>query len=317
MSDLNSSKSHKGKLYRKIIPTKDEVTLGNEKEADDKTQEEEIKDESKKKTTDPPPVPFHKMFQFATGSENVMIVFGCIMAIVSGLGMPVLVILFGRVTNAFVYNAMELAFKEKNISAISANINSPLTTNSSFNNSQDYLNLTAPSPSPSPSPDEQYTVHLPPGFEMNFLEEVQNFGVYTCILGAVQLIASYFMVVCLNTAADKQIFRIRVLFLKSVLRQDIAWYDEQPIGEFSSRSIADLNKLQDGIGEKLGMFIFFMSNFVVDMVIAFVYGWKLTLVILSAMPLLTIATAAFMKIQNTMTNDELKAYSKAGTVAEE
>jgi len=46
----------------------------------------------------------------------------------------------------------------------------------------------------------------------------------------------------------------------------------------------DLNKLQEGIGEKIGMFVFFLTVFLVSIVNAFVHGWELTLVILAAMP---------------------------------
>lgn len=37
--------------------------------------------------------------------------------------------------------------------------------------------------------------------------------------------------------------------------------------------LRDLNKIQDGIGEKIGMFTFSMSSFLASMVNAFVHGW--------------------------------------------
>jgi ATP-binding cassette subfamily B (MDR/TAP) protein 1 len=42
--------------------------------------------------------------------------------------------------------------------------------------------------------------------------------------------------------------------------------------------------LQEGIGEKIGMFIFFMTIFLASIINAFIHGWELTLVILAAMP---------------------------------
>ncbi len=42
--------------------------------------------------------------------------------------------------------------------------------------------------------------------------------------------------------------------------------------------------MQEGIGEKIGMFIFFMTIFLASIVNAFIHGWELTLVILAAMP---------------------------------
>lgn len=58
----------------------------------------------------------------------------------------------------------------------------------------------------------------------------------------------------------------------------------------------DLNKLQEGIGEKVGMFIFFMTIFIASLINAFVHGWELTLVILSVFPLLGISTGIIAKV---------------------
>ena len=76
----------------------------------------------------------------------------------------------------------------------------------------------------------------------------------------------------------------------------------------------DLNKLQEGIGEKLGMFIFFMTIFSSNLVNAFYHGWELTLVILAAMPVLMIATAIIAGSQTALTESEVSAYGKAGAI---
>ena len=127
-------------------------------------------------------------------------------------------------------------------------------------------------------------------------------------IGITMFTASYIMVTSLNTAAENQVFRIRRLFFKSVMRQDIGWYDTHQTSDFASRmteydlitklpctyvnllfsSTRDLNKLQEGIGEKIGMFVLFMSTFVGSLINAFIHGWELTLVMLVVMPVSTI-----------------------------
>lgn len=79
----------------------------------------------------------------------------------------------------------------------------------------------------------------------------------------------------------------------------------------------DLNKLQEGIGEKVGMFLFFMSVFLSSIITAFIFGWELTLVIFAAMPILMIAGGAMAVATTALTEKELEAYGKAGSVAEE
>ena len=46
----------------------------------------------------------------------------------------------------------------------------------------------------------------------------------------------------------------------------------------------DLNKLQEGIGEKIGMLVFSLFSFIVSIVNAFIHGWQMTLVMLAALP---------------------------------
>lgn len=78
-----------------------------------------------------------------------------------------------------------------------------------------------------------------------------------------------------------------------------------------------MDKLKEGIGEKLAIFIYLLMSFVISVIFSFFYGWKLTLVILSCAPLIIISTAVVARMQSSLTEKELKSYSKAGSVAEE
>ncbi len=75
--------------------------------------------------------------------------------------------------------------------------------------------------------------------------------------------------------------------------------------------------MKEGICDKLGNAIQYFSTFFIAVVIAFFKGWKLTLVILSCSPLLFAASLAFTKLAAVLNINELKAYGKAGAIAEE
>jgi len=51
---------------------------------------------------------------------------------------------------------------------------------------------------------------------------------------------------------------------------------------------SDVNKIREGIGDKLGNFLQWTSIFVGGIVIGLAYGWKLALVIIATSPLLVI-----------------------------
>jgi len=79
----------------------------------------------------------------------------------------------------------------------------------------------------------------------------------------------------------------------------------------------DLDKLKEGIGEKVVIVIFLIMTFVIGIVSAFVYGWKLTLVVLSCVPFIIAATSVVARLQGSLAEKELKSYSDAANVAEE
>ena len=75
--------------------------------------------------------------------------------------------------------------------------------------------------------------------------------------------------------------------------------------------------MKDGISEKLGIFTYLLVSFISSVIVSFIYGWKLTLVMLSCTPIIVIATAMVAKVQSSLTAQELNAYGNAGNVAEE
>lgn len=67
-------------------------------------------------------------------------------------------------------------------------------------------------------------------------EENLAFVLGTFILGLSHLILGYLMIVCLNITAQRQVHRIKSLFLRAILRQDIGWFDKQRTRDFASRT---------------------------------------------------------------------------------
>lgn len=59
---------------------------------------------------------------------------------------------------------------------------------------------------------------------------------------------------------------------------------------------SDVYKIQEGIGDKVGMLIQGFTGFVVSFIIGLSKGWKLTLVILAVSPVLGISAALFSMV---------------------
>uniref|UniRef100_A0A8C6G3F2 ATP binding cassette subfamily B member 1 n=1 Tax=Moschus moschiferus TaxID=68415 RepID=A0A8C6G3F2_MOSMO len=158
--------------------------------------------------------------------------------------------------------------------------------------------------------------HCVPGTDVTFFLFFRYAYYYTGI-GAGVLIAAYIQVSFWCLAAGRQVHRIRKQFFHAIMQQEIGWFDVHDVGELNTRLTDDVSKINEGIGDKIGMFFQAMATFFTGFLIGFTQGWKLTLVILAISPVLGLSAALWAKILSSFTDKELLAYAKAGAVAEE
>ncbi|KAK9139050.1 hypothetical protein Scep_008731 [Stephania cephalantha] len=151
----------------------------------------------------------------------------------------------------------------------------------------------------------------------NTLHVVSQIALKFVYLGVGAGLASFLQVSCWMVTGERQASRIRSLYLKTILRQDIGFFDKEGnTGEVVGRMSGDTVLIQDAMGEKVGKFIQLFTTFVGGFVIAFIKGWLLTLVLLSSIPLLVICGAVFTMFLSKMTTRGQAAYAQAGSIVE-
>lgn len=117
---------------------------------------------------------------------------------------------------------------------------------------------------------------------------------------------------------ERQASRIRNLYLKTILRQEIAFFDKETnTGEVVGRMSGDTVFIQDAMGEKVGKFIQITTSFFASFVVAFFQGWLLTLVMLCAIPPLVAAGAAMAYFISKVASQGQKAYAEAAFLVEQ
>ncbi|KAK4399303.1 ABC transporter B family member 9 [Sesamum angolense] len=131
-------------------------------------------------------------------------------------------------------------------------------------------------------------------------------------------IASLLQMMCWMVTGERQAARIRGLYLQTILRQDIEFFDTQTTtGEVIGRMSGDTILIQEAMGEKVGKFIQFMSTFFGGFAIAFIKGWRLALVLSSSIPALAIAGGCVALIMSKMSSRSQAAYAEAGNIVEQ
>ncbi|KAK0397960.1 hypothetical protein QR680_002358 [Steinernema hermaphroditum] len=136
-------------------------------------------------------------------------------------------------------------------------------------------------------------------------------------LGIAMFIAGTVQVMCFLVAGENMIHRMRIAFLKSILRQDIPWYDRNHSGTLTTKLFDNLERIKEGTGDKCALFIQFLSQFLAGLAIAFAYDWKLTLIMLAFSPLMMLSGAFIAKLMANSATAEAKKYAIAGAIAEE
>lgn len=71
--------------------------------------------------------------------------------------------------------------------------------------------------------------------DSDIMDSVTTYAYGTSIIGCLMFVLSFTNIYLFNYTAQNQIFRVRKKFFKSILHQDISWYDVINSGELSSR----------------------------------------------------------------------------------
>ncbi|KAM3861971.1 bile salt export pump [Diretmus argenteus] len=238
-------------------------------------------------------VGFFQLFQFATWRDTVMMVVGSLCALVHGAAGPVMLLVYGMMTNTFVayeVEASELADPNKIC------INNTI----SWANGSIYET-------------ENITIYCGVDIEA----KMTMYAYYYVGIGLVVLFCSYLQIALWVSAAAKQTQRIRKTYFRKVMRMEIGWFDCNSVGELNTRISDDINKINNAIADQASIFIERISTFVFGFMVGFIGGWKLTMVVIAVSPLIGLAAGLMAMAVGRLTGQELKAYAKAGAVADE
>ncbi|KAI1321286.1 Multidrug resistance protein 1 [Mortierella claussenii] len=138
------------------------------------------------------------------------------------------------------------------------------------------------------------------------------------VVGAIMFVVSYGQMCLFTLAAESQTKRIREKYLHAILRQDISWHDVGKKSEsLNSRLSADTQLIFDGLADKVGLCLGSLATFVAGFVIAFTHGWKMSLVLLTSVPLMALVGGLMSKYSTESSSDGQDSYAKAGGLAEQ
>ncbi|XP_019512150.1 PREDICTED: bile salt export pump [Hipposideros armiger] len=237
---------------------------------------------------------FFQLFRFSSTTDIWLMSVGSLCAFLHGLAHPGVLLIFGTMTDVFIDYDTEL--QELQIPGKACVNNTIVWTNSSLN--------------------QNMTNGLRCGL-LDIESEMIKFASYYAGTAVAVLITGYIQICFWVIASARQIQKMRKLYFRKVMRMEIGWFDCNSVGELNTRFSDDINKINDAIADQMAIFIQRMTTSLGGFLLGFYQGWKLTLVIISVSPLIGIGAAIIGLSVSKFTDHELKAYAKAGSVADE
>ncbi|KAM3509173.1 hypothetical protein MY11210_006428 [Beauveria gryllotalpidicola] len=149
-----------------------------------------------------------------------------------------------------------------------------------------------------------------------YRKEVAHYALYFIYLFVGKFVLTYIWTVAVSFTSIRVVKKLRVDFVRQTLRQEIPFFDA-PSSSISSQIFTNGNLITNGIAEKLGITIQAISTFVAAFVVAFVVQWKLTLIVVSIVPVNIVVTVVCVIFDMICEYKMFEIYSKSGTIAEE
>ncbi|KAH8518440.1 hypothetical protein H0E87_000334 [Populus deltoides] len=127
---------------------------------------------------------------------------------------------------------------------------------------------------------------------------------------------------CWTRTAERQTSIMRMEYLKSVLRQEVGFFDTQEAGSSTTHQVVstisnDANSIQVAICDKIPNCLAYMSTFVFCLMTSYMLSWKLALAALPLTLMFIIPGLVFGKFMMDVIMKMIESYGVAGGIAEQ
>jgi len=111
------------------------------------------------------------------------------------------------------------------------------------------------------------------------------------ILAVFMLVAQFFQTYLFEIIGERMTTRIRTDYFRTLVRQDIAWFDDpaNSLGVLTSRLAIDVKLIRLTVGQSTGATVSSMTSLMVGVIIALVAAWQFALAFIATVPLLALS----------------------------
>ena len=137
------------------------------------------------------------------------------------------------------------------------------------------------------------------------------------IFGALTFVANFLNVCFWTLVGERCVHHMKRNYFTVILSQEQGWFDAHNAFEFATKVQAQLEQVEQGMGDKLGQVLMMISQCISGFIIAFITSWKITLVMLCMAPFIIGVIIFMVTAMRTGIIMGRKTYEKGGGIAEE
>ncbi len=127
-------------------------------------------------------------------------------------------------------------------------------------------------------------------------KKLNGFIIMTIIMGItlfLEVLAQFYFVYWANVLGQDIVKDIRIKLFKHLTSFKISYFDHEPVGKLITRSVSDIEAIARIFSQGLFMIISDLLKMVVILGFMLYMNWKLTMIVVAAMPILIYATRIF------------------------
>ncbi|KAF4339837.1 multidrug resistance 1 2 [Fusarium beomiforme] len=145
------------------------------------------------------------------------------------------------------------------------------------------------------------------------------YGLLFFVMAVIEFSANVIGGCAFGWAAEKILSRVRILSLKSLLSQTIAWHsmDDRTPGTLIGFIISDASALSNITGSTVGLILAAAINLVAGLVVSFSLAWKIAIVLAPCIPVLLASGLMKLRTQAKFAERHQKAFAQATSLTVE
>eukprot|EP01017_Pseudomicrothorax_dubius_P036040 TRINITY_DN5125_c0_g1_i6.p1 TRINITY_DN5125_c0_g1~~TRINITY_DN5125_c0_g1_i6.p1 ORF type:complete len:621 (-),score=116.14 TRINITY_DN5125_c0_g1_i6:604-2466(-) len=148
-------------------------------------------------------------------------------------------------------------------------------------------------------------------------KNIEEIGIHFLIIGVVNAIANMCQMYLFDNVGQNVIRDIRSQLFTSIMHKDVDFFEQRQTGELMSRLSSDTSEIQNTSSHRLSSVLRSCIEFAGALTVMLYISWKLSLILLSVIPVLAILTLITSAYGRTYAIQFQDSIAESATVAEE